>query len=224
MENKKRQIETRYLKLENTLKGYLKGKNFDKALLALSFAKGYHQGFRKDGMTPEFQHQIEIALYITTFKEIKYEEETLCATLLHDVREDYDIDDSVIREKFGDLVADAVEKLTKKFKGVNKPYDFYFKELALDPIASLVKGADRIHNISSMNGVFSIEKQEQYVYEVRKYFMPMLKAARNNFPSQLMSYFNMSTFLNNMTAILDNVIKAEKELDSMRPAKNKIKP
>ncbi len=209
---KKKQIDIRYIKLENTLKGYLKGKNFHKALEAFNDAKHHHNGFRKDGITPEFQHQVEIALYITTLKEIKYEEETLCAVFLHDIREDYDVEDKVIRDKYGDLVADAVEALTKKFKGMNKTYEKYFHHLALDPIASLVKGADRIHNISSMSGVFSIEKQEKYIYEVKQYFMPMLKTARKNFPSQLMSYYNMTNMLNNMTAALEQVIKAEKEL------------
>jgi (p)ppGpp synthase/HD superfamily hydrolase len=221
---------TKYEKLCITLKSYLKGKGYHKALEAYDFAKSYHEHMkqnkdtgefhidkskintRKDGITPEFQHQIEIALFITTLKEVEFEEDTIIAALLHDVREDYNVPDKIVREKFGDRVADAVEKLTKEFNGIKKDPILYFAKIAMCPIASLVKGVDRINNVSSMVGVFTIKKQEEYLFEVQEYFIPMLKQARNQFPQQLMSYHSILVFLRNMSKTIEAVLKAEKQL------------
>lgn len=200
-----------YSKLGIQLKGYLKGRGFHKALEAFDFAKKYHTGFRKDGITPEFQHQIEICLFITTLKELRDEENTLIATLLHDVREDYHVEHSEIEKKFGPVAANAVEKLTKVFKGVKKDTLLYFDEIAQCPIASIVKLADRINNVSSMVGVFTIKKQEEYLFEIKEYFLPLLKKVRGHFPDQSQSYYGMSTFLKNMSATIEAVLKAEKK-------------
>lgn len=205
-------INERYSKLGIQLKGYLKGKGFHKALEAFTFAKEFHDGVRKDKMTPEFQHQVEICLFILTLKELKDEENTLIAALLHDVREDYNISHDVIEQKFGKVAADAVEKLTKVFNGTKKDTNDYFKVIAECPIASIVKLADRIHNISSMVGVFTIQKQEDYIAEVKEYFLPLIKKARNKFPEQSLSYYGMGTFIKNMCKTIEAVIKAEKEL------------
>jgi (p)ppGpp synthase/HD superfamily hydrolase len=202
----------RYQKLSITLKSYLKGKGYHKALEAFEFAKERHPGFRKDGKTPNFQHQIEICLFLITLKEIEFEEETIIAGLLHDVREDADVEHIVIKKLFGKRVADAVEKLTKEFNGIKKDTQEYFNQIALCPIASLVKLADRIHNVSSMVGVFTIPKQDHYVFEIKEYFFPLIKKARNNFPQQHMSYHAMGTFLKNMCKTVEAVLFAEKEL------------
>jgi excinuclease ABC subunit A len=46
----------------------LLGKGYTRSIKALEFARKIHCGTRKDGITPEFQHQVEIALYLTTLK------------------------------------------------------------------------------------------------------------------------------------------------------------
>lgn len=207
---------SRYQKLSITLESYLKGKGYHKALEAFDFAKKNHPGFRKDGITPNFQHQIEIALFITTLKEVQFEEATIIAGLLHDVREDANIDHEEIKKRFGEQVADAVEKLTKEFKHIKKDTQFYFDQIATCPIASLVKLADRIHNVSTMVGVFTIPKQEDYVYEIKQYFFPLLKKARGNFPEQKMSYHSMQTFLKTMNKTVEAVLDAEHEVITLR--------
>lgn len=61
--------------------------------------------------------------------------------------------------------------------------------------ASIVKPADRIHNNNSMVGVFSTEKQIEYVNEVEKHFLPMIKKAEGLFPDQFMAYMNAKLIL-----------------------------
>jgi (p)ppGpp synthase/HD superfamily hydrolase len=223
---KKAAAQEKYSKLGIQLKGYLKGKGFHTALEAFDFAKEYHTGMRKDGYTPEFQHQIEICLFIMTLKEVRDEENTLIAALLHDVREDYDVPHDTIEKKFGKVAADAVEKLTKVFRGVKKDTQDYFNKVAECPIASIVKLADRINNVSSMVGVFTIKKQEDYIFEIKEYFLPLLKKVRGRFPDQSLSYYGMGTFLKNISHAIDSALKTERKLveriDSFTPTKPRM--
>lgn len=220
----KAQVMIKYGKLKNQLKGYLKGKGYHTALAAFDEGEKTHIGVRKDGVTPEFQHQIEICLFIITLKEVKDEENTLIAALLHDIREDYHLEHSYIEGKFGKIAADAIEKLTKEFKGIKKDTQDYFNKIAECPIASLVKIADRINNISSMVGVFSIKKQEDYLFEIKEYFLPMIKVVRNRFPEQSLSYYGMNTFLKNMSHTIQAVLKAENLLIKNNVVSEPIKP
>ena len=205
---------SKYQKLSIQLKGFLKGRGYHKALEAYEFAKNYHINTRKDGITPEFQHQVEIALFAMTLRELRSEETVIIAILLHDVREDYDISHKEIVDKFGIEVGDVVEKLTKKFKGIKKSSEQYFEAISTCPHASVVKLIDRVNNVSSMGGVFSIDKQKQYIKEVDDYFLPMLKKARKNFPDQAMSYYNLGTFLKTLCKTISATIAAEKKLIS----------
>lgn len=210
-----KEMET-YKKLCNTLTSFLKGKGYHRALDAFYYAQENHPGFRKDNITPNFKHQVDIVLFLMTLKEIKHEEDTFIAAFLHDIREDAGIENSVIESRYGKRVAKAVEKLTKEFKGVKKDTLVYFKEIATCPIASLVKLADRINNVSTMVGVFTIPKQDDYVFEIKKYFLPLLKASRKHHPYQHLSYHGMGTFLKNMCKTVEAVLVAEKETIKLR--------
>jgi (p)ppGpp synthase/HD superfamily hydrolase len=185
----------KYNKLFVALKYYLYGRNYYTALKALEFARRYHTGTRKDGTTPAFLHQIEIALYITTLKDLKDEALSLTAALLHDVMEDYNISFQEMEGVFGKEITSIVWLLTKKHQGT-------VTELAKDPIASVVKGADRIHNIQTMIGVFSLEKQKKYAEEVQTRFLPMIKEAKRNFPEQSAAYFNIEHMLKSQLALI----------------------
>ena len=192
----------KYEKKFLALKYFLLGRNYYVALRALEFARQYHRGTRKDQVTPELAHQIEICLYIMTLRDVKDEETTLAVALLHDIREDYEISAEEITLKFGKKIADAVWLLTKKFKGNKKDLPSYFEAISKDPIASIVKGADRIHNLNSMVGVFTKEKQIQYVAEVEQYFLPMIKQAKYLYPEQSPAYFNILDMLKNSIHLL----------------------
>lgn len=200
-------MEDRYQKLFIALRYYCMGAKYTKALKALEFARRIHTGKRKDGTTPEFQHQVEIALYITTLKDVMNEEEAIAVALLHDTMEDYeDVSYPEICNATDLSIADACVLLNKTGK---KPEN-YFGDISNHPVASLVKGSDRVHNINSMKGVFSAEKQQDYIKEVEQWFLPMLKNARNKFPEQTRAYFNIEYMLRSQI----NLIKPEKKVDS----------
>ena len=173
------------------------------ALKAMEYAAEFHRNTRKDGITPEYMHQMEIAHYVRTLhNSILYPAETIAATFLHDVAEDYDVGFEEIREKFGDIITNAVILLTKKHRGEKKTYDIYFGGMSKNPIASIVKGSDRINNLQSMIGVFTVEKQKSYIQEVETYFLPMLKQARRSFPEQEMAYENIKLMLESQCELI----------------------
>jgi len=92
-------------------------------------------------------------------------------------------------------VGDAVWRLAKKSKGLPKEYDLYFSEMAVCPTASIVKPADRAHNIQTMQGVFTREKQVAYVQELDEWFFPMIKVARRRSPEQFAVCENLKILL-----------------------------
>jgi (p)ppGpp synthase/HD superfamily hydrolase len=187
---------TDYAKQRLALRYWLLGRGFTQASRAMDFAEGYHCGTRKDGQTPEFAHQVAIAGYLRTLlPHLLFGEETLCAAFLHDVREDYDVSDEEIRTKFGDRVADAVDAVTKTFRGVRRDDTDLFVRIGKDPIASILKPADRGHNQDTMVGVFTVEKMAAYVTETETLFLPMIKRARRGFPEQEPAYENAKHLL-----------------------------
>jgi (p)ppGpp synthase/HD superfamily hydrolase len=185
-----------FTKSRIALRYWLLGHQWHVASEALEFAQQYHTGTRKDGITPEMAHQVQVAHYLRTLHEhLLYPEETIATALLHDVREDYDVSDEEIRERFGDRVADAVNAMTKRFRGAVREPRVVFDQIASDPIASVAKGSDRIHNQHTAFGVFSADKVRDYVAETEEYFLPMLRAARTRYTRQEPVYENMKFVL-----------------------------
>jgi (p)ppGpp synthase/HD superfamily hydrolase len=190
-------------KLFVALRYWLLGAGFHQGLKALEFGASQHTGLRKDGITPEFEHQLRIALFLKTLlKDLEYPEETLAASLLHDTPEDKDVGFEEINSKFGSRISNAVVLLTKKYRGDKTPPEVYYKNLSKDPIASVVKGADRINNIQSMVGVFTLEKQKQYIEETKTLVLPMLKEARRTFTRQEAVYENIKFVLKSQLELI----------------------
>lgn len=201
-----------FAKREISLRYWLQGAGYFQALEALEFGKGFHTGVRKDGFTPEFDHQLSIGQYVRTlFSGLTYPEATMATVFLHDVREDYGVAAEIIESKFGSIVSSAVEALTKEFRGVKKDAAWTFRGISEDPIASIAKGADRIHNFSSMVGVFSVPKQKEYIKEGEEFFLPMLKAARRRFPRQEPAYENIKMVLLSQMSLIKAIHASKTE-------------
>lgn len=176
---------------------WLLGQGYNVAAQAFEVAKGLHVGLRKDKVSPAFSHPLFVASYVRTLLPgLAYKEASLATAFLHDVCEDYGVTYEQIVERFGADVERPVRLLTKKYQGITIPYDVYFGRIAEDPVASIAKAADRAHNILTMSGTdWSLEKQTEYVDELDRWFLPMIKAARRRFPEQEMAYENVKTLL-----------------------------
>lgn len=203
-------MTTKYSKLYISVKFRLHGLSFFRALEALEMGKNIHNGFRKDGVTPEFQHQLEITLFIMTLKDIQNLEDCIICALLHDGPEDYphEFPGGEMINRFGHSVWNTLQFLDKN----RVSESMYFVNLGNDLNGSIVKLCDRINNFQSMNrGKFTIEKQMRYRDEVVNHFLPMAKQARKNFPRQMDAYYNIETMLKNQLELINLFIEAKKE-------------
>lgn len=202
----KNPFQQRYEKHLIALRYFLIGRQFITASEALTFGSRYHTGFRKDGATPEFFHQVSIAAYIRTLPVPEDDLETLItAALLHDVVEDYDVDIDTIERMFGQRVAQVVFVMTNHQNGVKLPKEVYYVNLSEDPLGAITKGCDRMHNIQTMAGVFSEEKQKEYVHETFIHVIPMLKRARRNFPAYEAAFENLKRVLEIQAEMVNNI-------------------
>jgi len=198
-----------YAKKEISLRYWLLGRGYHKASEAMEFGKRHHKGVRKDG-APEFSHQVAIALFARTLIDsLMYPEETITTIFLHDIREDYDISDGEIRTLFGDTVANAVAAMTKVYRSHKRDPFEVFDNLSQDPVASIAKGMDRIHNFSTMLGAFNVAKQEEYIAEAELHFIPMLKRARRMFPQQEAAYENVKWALRSQIDLIKAIHAAK---------------
>lgn len=186
-----------YEKKRTALKNYCLGRDYFDVLRAITFAEDYHSGFRKDGITPEFQHQIEIALYATTLKGLTNEDESILLQIimLHDVMEDYPVSFVELKLAFGEVVAEGVRVLSKVINGKKKSMDDYMEGFLGNFLAAIAKGCDRVHNVQSMRGVFNYGKQQEYTYEVRDRFFPMLRRVRDLAPQYRQAINNIKHML-----------------------------
>jgi (p)ppGpp synthase/HD superfamily hydrolase len=198
-------IQEEHIKHLAVMRGWLDGRGYHVAADALEFVRRMESGTRKDGQTPKFDHQLSLTRYILTLvPHLQFPEETITAAFLHDALEDHgDVTQVMLASRFGVQVANAVWTLTKKTPaGLIKSYDLYFDEIAQCPIASVVKPVDRAHNVQTMPGVFTPEKQRSYLEEVDTHFFPLLKKARRNFPRQFGAYENVKFLLRCQTELL----------------------
>lgn len=170
------QVRTQFLALART------DDRYNDCLRMLEYSASVHKGVRKDGVTREFYHQLSITgLLLTQHRNLERPHLVYQASLGHDIGEDYPDQWDILKDKFPEVYP-SLWTLSKIRNGVKIPYSQYFMECATCPIASVVKPFDRLHNLSTMVGVFSDEKMKSYVDEVDQYFQPMIKRARRLHP------------------------------------------
>lgn len=180
------------------LRGWLVSRQMFRAVEALEWMESLSTGTRKDGVTPESNHPLSVALYLVSLSEsLMYVEETVITALIHDLAEDYNIDLAEVERRFGRRVRDALHALTKVFgtSGIKRDPHEVAHAQGSDPIASVVKGSDRLHNQSTSIGVFNAAKMVEYVNETNTFILPMLRNARKNFPEQYGVYMNLKTVI-----------------------------
>lgn len=223
-------IEERHRKQVAAMRVWLESRGYFTALKAFELVRKLEQGFRKDGKTPKFDHQLSIAQLICTFVprdsrqgngHLIHPEETIAVCFLHDVLEDHkEWTVARLEAYFGKLIADAVWLLSKKMPGLKKEAVLYFGELGTCPIASIVKPADRCHNLQTMQGVFTYEKQRLYIEEVEERFYPFIKTARRDFPQQYQAYANLLILMRCQCSLIRHIHKAAQQSASAHPGES----
>ena len=181
----------------------------------LEFAKTYHTGMRDDGVTPEFQHQLEITHFLTTIGDsIPHRGIMYAVGLGHDLIEDYGnagIDLTEIRSRIVNTeIFDFMEDLYKIRNGVKISPKAYEENLLKSPISCIVKGADRINNMGSMIHAFSPERQNKYIIETDDFILGLIKKARRKFPEFNHVFENLKCILSTQLDFAKELNKEEK--------------
>lgn len=138
----------------------------DEALLnrAYVYAMKAHSRQQRASGDPYFSHPLEVAAILT---DLKLDDETVAAALLHDVIEDTDATRTEIDQLFGERIGRLVEGLTKikKLDLVTKRAEQAenFRKLLIaistDIRVLLIKLADRLHNMRTLSHMKAASRQ-----------------------------------------------------------------
>ncbi len=143
---------------------------------AYVFALAAHEGqLRKTG-EPYIDHPLHTAFILT---KIKADTPTIIAGLLHDVPEDTERTLDDIEVEFGPEIAKLVEGITKlskiKYRGIQRYSESLrkmFLAMAEDLRVILIKFADRLHNLRTLDGL-SEEKRRRIAQETLEIYAPI---------------------------------------------------
>jgi guanosine-3',5'-bis(diphosphate) 3'-pyrophosphohydrolase len=164
--------------LINKVKSYNKFLNPVKLSKAYSFAIKAHENQKRDSGDPYSNHPIAVANILT---ELKLDSATIMTGLLHDTIEDTHATYETIKDEFGQEVADLVDGVTKisvlENKATSNSKAENFRKLILatskDIRVLLVKLADRLHNMRTIDAIDKIEKRERIAKETMEIYAPL---------------------------------------------------
>jgi guanosine-3',5'-bis(diphosphate) 3'-pyrophosphohydrolase len=164
--------------LINKVKTYNKFLDPDKLTKAYAFAVKAHKNQKRDSGDPYSNHPIAVANILT---ELKLDSATITTGLLHDTIEDTYATYETIKEEFGQEVADLVDGVTKisvfENKATANSKAENFRKLILatskDIRVLLVKLADRLHNMRTIDAIEKIEKKERIAKETMEIYAPL---------------------------------------------------
>ena len=171
-------LEESYQRLEDTVRSYNPGANFQQIRAAFDYARSSHAGqLRKDG-SPFVTHPLAVAQIVA--EELHLDSESIVAALLHDTVEDTGTSHADIARLFSPTIADLVEGVTKltRVQYTSKEQEQMenlrkmLMAMAKDIRVILIKIADRLHNMRTME-YQTPEKQKQKSYETMEIYAPI---------------------------------------------------
>lgn len=163
--------------LTDKLSNYLDANQVKKVERAYRFAEQSHSGQMRQSGDPYITHPLAVANILA---DMRLDHESLMAALLHDVIEDTGVSKGQISRRFGRIVADLVDGVSKlsgiefETKAQLQAESFQKMTLAMskDIRVVLVKLADRLHNMRTL-GVLAPEKRRRIARETLEIYAPI---------------------------------------------------
>ena len=160
------------------VKNYNRFLNPDTLSKAYTFAVKAHKNQKRDAGEPYIIHPVAVADILT---DLKLDSATITTGLLHDTIEDTKATYDTVEKEFGKEVADLVEGVTKisqlEGKAISNSKAENFRKLILatskDIRVLLVKLADRLHNMRTLNSVPDLEKRIRKAKETMEIYAPL---------------------------------------------------
>lgn len=145
---------------------------------AIEYAKVMHEGQTRSSGEPYYTHPVEVASILA---DMRLDMGSIVTAILHDTLEDTEATYDELSDKFGKEVADLVDgvsKLTRiESKTVEGKQAENFRKLLLamseDIRVLLVKLADRLHNMRTIDGISKPEKRRRIALETLEIYVPL---------------------------------------------------
>ena len=156
---------------------YLPTLNEKRIEAAYNFANKAHEGVFRDSGEPYIQHPLEV---VNILLPMRPDEDSIISALLHDVLEDTDIGVDEIRAAFGESVIPllkGLEKLRKVYyRGRERQIENLrkmFLAMGKDIRVILIKLADRLHNMRTLEHLKKAEKRKRIAEETLTVYSPI---------------------------------------------------
>ena len=145
---------------------------------AYNFALEAHKNQKRDEGIPYISHPVAVANILT---ELKLDSATITTGLLHDTVEDTKATYDTVKKEFGKEVADLVDGVTKisalEEKAIDNSRAENLRKLILatskDIRVLLVKLADRLHNMRTINFLKDKNKKVRKAKETMEIYAPL---------------------------------------------------
>ena len=160
------------------VKNYNKFLNPETLSKAYNFALNAHKNQKRDSGDPYLIHPVAVAGILT---DLKLDSATIATGLLHDTIEDTNVTYKNVEKEFGKEVADLVEGVTKiselEGKVIENSKAENIRKLILatskDIRVLLVKIADRLHNMRTLNSITDENKIKRIAKETMEIYAPL---------------------------------------------------
>ncbi|HEV7527986.1 MAG TPA: bifunctional (p)ppGpp synthetase/guanosine-3',5'-bis(diphosphate) 3'-pyrophosphohydrolase [Solirubrobacteraceae bacterium] len=144
---------------------------------AFAYAAAAHEGQQRQSGSDFIEHPVGAARICA---ELRLDEQTIAAALLHDVVEDTETDIEDVRTEFGDEIARLVEGVTKltrisfqsREQAEAENYRKMIVAMSEDVRVILIKLADRLHNMRTIE-YLGKQKQIQKAKETLEVYAPL---------------------------------------------------
>ncbi|MGM0602361.1 MAG: RelA/SpoT family protein [Bacillota bacterium] len=163
--------------LLNKIKNYMDNPDIDFIRKAYKYAEDAHKGQYRVSGEPFVDHPLGVAIILA---DLELDVVSIVASMLHDVVEDTEVSSDDIAEEFGDEVAHLVEGVTKLTRMEFKTKEDQqaeslrkmFVAMAEDIRVVLIKLADRLHNMRTLN-YLKKEKRIEKSQETLEIYAPL---------------------------------------------------
>tara|TARA_Y100000590_G_scaffold465970_1_gene639853 strand:+ start:3597 stop:5339 length:1743 start_codon:yes stop_codon:yes gene_type:complete len=145
---------------------------------AYKFALNAHKNQKRDSGDPYLTHPVAVADILT---DLKLDSATIVTGLLHDTIEDTNISYETVKKEFGKEIAELVNGVTKiselEVKVLENSKAENIRKLILatskDIRVLLVKLADRLHNMRTLNSIENKERRFRIAKETMEIYAPL---------------------------------------------------
>lgn len=199
-------------KLRAAIQSYLPTEQLAVIKQAYLFAQHAHQGQYRSSGEPYVTHPLAVA---TILAEMRLDQETIIAAVLHDVIEDTATTFQRVEQQFGSTVAQLVEGVSKldklKFRNRQEAKAENFCKMIMAMVQDirviLIKLADRLHNMRTLEGLRA-SKRRRIACETLEIYSPLAHRLGIHHLKIELEELGFEAFFPNRYRVLKSVVKA----------------